>query len=91
MLSNLLLKCMIVLLILEIINPQEVEAEHKNSLINKFCIATLKSKLRLKDKDMIEEVSHYSCECFSREYKSGGSIKDARYYCKNKTAEKFNL
>ena len=91
MLINLLLKCMIVFLILEIINPKKIEADHKNSLINKFCIATLRSKLKLKDKEMIEEITHYSCQCFSKKYKSGTPMKDARYYCKNKTAEKFNL
>ena len=69
----------------------ETRAEHKNTLINKFCLATLRAKLKSKDKDMIEKISHYSCECFSREYQSGSSIKDARYYCKNKTSEQFNL
>ena len=72
-------------------NLLEIQAEHKNTLINKFCIASLKSKLDFKDKQKIDEISHFTCECFLKNFNSGNSIKDSRIYCKNKTADKYNL
>ena len=82
---------MITLLILDISSPLETQAEHKNNLINKFCIASLKSKLNFKDKKKSDEISHFTCECFSKKFKSGSSIKNSRDYCKDKAAAKYNL
>ena len=72
-------------------NLLEIQAEHKNTLINKFCIASLKSKLDFKDAQKIDEISHFTCECFLKNFNSSNSIKDSRIYCKNKTADKYNL
>ena len=72
-------------------NLLEIQAEHKNTLINKFCIASLKSQLDFKDKQKIDEISHFTCECFLRNFNSGNSIKDSRIYCKNKAADRYNL
>ena len=72
-------------------NLLEIQAEHKNTLINKFCIASLKSKLDFKDAQKIDEISHFTCECFLGKFNSGNSIKDSRIYCKNKTKDKYNL
>ena len=69
----------------------EAQAVHKNGLINKFCIASLKSKINFKDKLKSREISNYTCECFLKKYESGYSIKKARIYCRNKAAEKYNL
>ena len=91
MLHKLLFSTMISLLILDISKPSETIAKHKNSLINKFCIASLKSKLNFEDKQKLDEISHYTCECFFKKYKSGSSIKSARIYCRDKSVEKFNL
>ena len=82
---------MITLVILELITPLRTQAEHKNSLINRFCLASLKSKLKLKDKKKLGEISHFTCACFSEKYKSGFSIKNSRDYCRNKAASKYNL
>ena len=59
-------------------NLLEIQAEHKNTLINKFCIASLKSKLDFKDKQKIDEISHFTCECFLKNFNSSNSIKDSR-------------
>ena len=91
MLRKLLFSSMITLVILELISPLGTKAEHKNSLINRFCLASLKSKLNLKDKKKVVEISHFTCECFSEKYKSGSSIKNSRDYCKNEAASKYNL
>ncbi len=82
---------MIIILIINISTSLESKAEVKNSLINKFCIASLKSKLNFKDKQKIGEISHFTCECFFRKYKSGSSIKISRNYCKKKATEKYDL
>ena len=82
---------MITLLFLEIIVPLENKASHKNNLINKFCIASLKSKLRFKDKKKVDKISHFSCKCFIEKYNSGSSIKDSHIYCRDKSVEEFNL
>ena len=82
---------MITLVIIDIICPLETQAEHKNTLINRFCLLSLKSKLNFKDKTKLDEISHFTCECFSKKFKSGSSIKSSRDYCRNKAEEKYNL
>ena len=91
MLYKLIFSSITTLLILEMSNLLEIQAEHKNTLINKFCIASLKSKLDFKDAQKIDEIRHFTCECFLEKFNSGNSIKDSRIYCKNKTADKYNL
>ena len=63
----------------------------KNSLINKFCIASLKSKLDVKDKQYLNEISNFTCECFLEKYGSGNSFRSSRIYCRDKASEKYNL
>ncbi len=94
MLSKLLSSSMITFLILNMGNTleaQEKTISSKNSLINKFCIATLKSKLNIKDKQSLNEISNFTCECFYKKYKSGNSIRSSRLYCRDKASEKYNL
>ncbi len=91
MIYKLILGIMINFLILEISNPLENKAAHKNNLINKFCVASIKSKLKFNDKKKINEISHFTCKCFFEKYSSGSSMKNARIYCRDKTAEEFNL
>ena len=82
---------MITLITLDINSPLETQAEHKNNLINRFCIASLKSQLNFNDKNKSGEISHFTCDCFSRKFKSGSSIKISREYCRREAAEKYNL
>ena len=91
MLRKLLFSSMITLVSLDISSPLQTQAKHKSSLINRFCIASIKSKLNLTDKKKLGEVSHFTCECFSEKFKSGSSIKISREYCKKKAASKYNL
>ena len=91
MISKTLVNSIITLLVLDISTTLKTHAEHKNSLIQKFCIASLKSKLKITNKEKLNEISHFTCECFLKKYKSGSSIKSSRIYCKNKTAAKYNL
>ena len=63
----------------------------KNSLINKFCIATLNSKLDIKNKQNLNDISDFTCECFFKKYNSGNSLKNSRVYCREKASEKYNL
>ena len=73
------------------LEAQETKISTKNSLINKFCIATLKSKLDIKNKQNFNEISNFTCECFFKKYKSGNSLKSSRAYCREKASEKYNL
>ncbi len=84
---------MITLVIFNINSPLRAQAENNNNnnLMNRFCIASLKSKLNLKDKKKLGEISYFTCECFSKKYQSGESIKSSRDYCRNKAANKYNL
>ena len=82
---------MFILLILEVGNPLKNKAEHKNNLINRFCIASIKSKLNFEDKQKLDEISHSTCECFFKKYNSGSSIKTSRIFCRDKAIEEFNL
>ena len=94
MLSKLLFSSMITFLIMDMginIEAQGKKISTKNSLINKFCIATLKSKLKIKNKQNLNEISDFTCECFFKEYNSGNSLKSSRAYCRDKASEKYNL
>ncbi len=91
MLVKLLFSCITTLLFLEMFNTLEAQDNYKNTLINKFCIASLKSKLNLQDIQKERDISRFTCECFYNKYKSGSSIKNSRIYCKNKAAEKYSL
>ena len=91
MVHKLFLSTLITLLILEISNPLEHKAGHKNNLINKFCIASIKSKFKLDDKQKLDKISHFTCKCFFEKYSSGSSIKNSRIYCRDKAMEEFNL
>ena len=85
---------MITFLLLDIgikIEAQEKKITTRNNLINKFCIATLKSKLDIKNKQNLKEISDFTCECFFKKYNSGNSLKSARAYCREKASEKYNL
>ncbi len=73
------------------LEAQENKISTKNSLINKFCIAILKSKLDIKNKQNSNEITNFTCECFYKKYKSGNSLKSSRAYCRDKASEKYNL
>ncbi len=91
MLRKLLFSSMTSLLILNIISPLGTQAKQKNSIMNRFCIASLKSKLDLKDKQNPVEIIQFTCECFNKKFKSGFSLKKSRIYCRNKAVEKYDL
>ena len=92
--SKFLFKSMMTFLILNMGNTSEAQGKNistKNNIINKFCIASLKSQLDIKDKKNLNEISNFTCECFFKKYKSGNSIKSSRIYCRDKASEKYNL
>ena len=94
MLHKLLFSSMITFIILNIFSPWKAQAGkniNKNSLINKFCVASLKSKITTKNKEYLDEISNFTCDCFFRKYKSGYSLRKSRIYCKHKASEKYNL
>ena len=94
MLVKFLFISMITSLILDMGNTYEAngkEISSKNSLINKFCIASLKSKLDFSDVQNPNEISSFTCQCFFKKYNSGNSIKSSRIYCRDKATEKYNL
>ena len=66
MLSKFLFSVILTFLILNMgdtLEAQEKEISTKNSLINKFCIASLKSKLDIKDKQSLNEISNFTIIC----------------------------
>ena len=91
MLRKLLFSSMTTLIIFNSNSPLEAQSKQKNSLINKFCIASMKSMLDFKNKKQSIEIINFTCECFYKKYKSGFSIKRSRIYCKNKASEKYHL
>ena len=91
MVYKIFFKSIITYLILVISNPLENKAAHKNNLVDRFCIASIKSKLKIEDKEILDEISHFTCKCFMERYRSGSSIKNSRDYCKVIATEKYNL
>ncbi len=70
---------------------QEEKSNTKYRLINRFCIATLKSKFGTKHRENLNEISNFTCNCFVKKYNSGNSLKSSRIYCKDRAFEKYNL
>ncbi len=94
MLSKLLFSSVLTFFILNMGNTLEAKSKEittKNSLINKFCIASLKSKLEINNTQNRNEISNFTCNCFFKKYKSGSSIKNSRIYCREKASKKYNL
>ena len=94
MLSKLLFSSMITFLLIDMginLEAQEKKISRKNRLINRFCIATLKAKLDIKNKQNLNEISDFTCECFFKKYNSGNSLKSSRAYCREKASEKYKL
>ncbi len=91
MVYKIFLRNIIIYLIFIVSIPLENKAEHKNNLINRFCIASIKSKNKFEDKKLLDEISHFTCKCFMERYRSGSSIKNSRDYCKDIVKEKYNL
>ena len=91
MVYKIFLRSIITYLILIISSPLENKASHQNNLINRFCIASIKSKIKSEDKKLSDEISHFTCKCFMETYRSGTSIKNSRDYCKDIATEKYNL
>ena len=94
MLSKLLFSSLITFVSLSMsikLEAQEKRISTKNSLINRFCMATLKSKLDINNKQNLNEISNFTCECFFKKYNSGNSLKSSRVYCRDKASEKYNL
>ena len=73
------------------LEAHEKKISTKNSLIKKFCIATLKSKLDIRNNQDLKEISDFTCECFFKKYNSGNSLKNSRAYCRDKASEKYSL
>ena len=94
MLRKLLFISMITFILIDIgprLEAQEKTISSKNRLINKFCMASIKSKLDIKNKQTINEISDFTCKCFFKKYNSGNSLKSSRTYCRDKASEKYNL
>ena len=94
MLNKLLFSSIITFYILDMsitIKAQERIISTKDRLINKICISTLKSKLDMKNKQNLKEITNFTCKCFFEKYNSGYSLKSSRVYCRDKASEKYNL
>ena len=94
MLNKLLFSSMLTFILIALgvnLEAQQNKIKTKNSVINKFCIATIKSKLDIKNKQDLNEISDFTCECFFKKYTSGNSLKTSRDYCRDKASEKYNL
>ena len=91
MVYKIFLRSIITYLILVISTPLENKAGHKNNLVDRFCIASIKSKLKFEDKKLSDNIRHFTCKCFMEKYRSGSSKKGSRDYCKDIAKEKYNL
>ena len=91
MLRKLFFSSIITFILIDMSINLKAQEKNKSTLINKFCIATLKSKLNMKNKQNLNEISNFTCECFFKKYNSGNSLKSSRAYCREKASEKYKL
>ena len=73
------------------INSEYLAETQKDSIINLFCIESIKVKMSKANLNYDEKIAKDTCDCYQREFLNSASHKNAISKCKLETKEKFNL
>ena len=62
----------------------------QNSIIELFCIQSVKEEMLKAEMVYSEEIANETCECYYEEFTQTGSHQEAKTKCKLETQESFN-
>ena len=73
------------------INSEYLAETKKDSLINLFCIESIKVEMSKANLNYDEKIAKDSCDCYLREFLYSKSHQNSIVKCKLETKKKFNL
>ena len=63
----------------------------QNSIINLFCLQSVKEEMLKAEMEYSEEIANEICECYYEEFTKTASHQEAKTKCKSETKENLNL
>ncbi len=73
------------------INSEYLAETQKDSIINLFCIESIKVEMSKAKLVYDEKIAKETCDCYLREFLNGTSHQNSISKCKLETKKKFNL
>ena len=73
------------------LQPRITWAEGADDLITKFCLASFNAAMTNAGKSPPAGMGAFTCECFLKEVKQGGSIEASQTTCKEQAASLYKL
>ena len=73
------------------INSEYLAETQKDSIINLFCIESIKVEMSKANLVYDEKIAKDSCNCYLEEFRKGTSHQNSINECKLETKKKFNL
>ena len=73
------------------INSEYLAETQKDSLINIFCIESIKDEISKANLNYDEKIAKDSCDCYLREFLNNKSHQNSIVKCKLETKKKLNL
>ena len=78
-------------LLLGFINSEYLAETQKDSIINLFCIESIKVEMSKAKLVYDEKIAKETCDCYLREFLNSTSHQNSISKCKLETKKKFNL
>ena len=72
------------------LNSNYLAQTKQNSIINLFCLQSVKAEMMNAEMEYSEEIANYTCECYYKEFTQTASHQNAKTKCKLETKEKLN-
>ena len=73
------------------INSEYLAETQKDSIINLFCIESIKEEMSKANLNYDEKIAKDTCDCYLREFLNSKSHQDSIGKCKLEAKKKFNL
>ena len=73
------------------INSEYLAETQKDSIINLFCIESIKVQMSKANLNYDEKIAKDTCDCYLREFSNSTSHQNSISKCKLETKKKFNL
>ena len=73
------------------INSEYLAETQKDSIINLFCIESIKEEMSKANLNYDEKIAKDTCDCYLREFLNTNSHQDSIGKCKLEAKKKFNL
>ena len=74
-----------------LINSEYLAETQKDSIINLFCIESIKVEMSKANLNYDEKIANDTCDCYLREFLNSTSHQKSIHKCKLEAKKKFNL